>query len=92
MVANSPHRVEVRIPAPTVTLPPNQEFKIAKAEPGGAMGRARDTALADGKLSAKVDSFSFFISVVVTYPLPIVQAVPFQYTDHAWTAAADAAD
>jgi len=71
--------VEVRIPAPAVTLQPNQLLKIAKAEPGDAQWTVLDdTQLVDGKLSVKVRDFSFFMGVVVTYTLPIAQAEPFR--------------
>jgi Immunoglobulin domain/Immunoglobulin I-set domain/ZU5 domain len=69
--------VEVRIPAPAVTLQPNQEFKLAKAEPGGEWVVLADTKLDAGMLSVNVDSFSFFVPVIVTYLLPIAQAPPF---------------
>lgn len=71
--------VEVRIPAPAVTLQPNQLLRIAKAEPGDAEWTILDdTQLVDGKLSAKVRDFSSFMAVVVTYTLPIAQAEPFR--------------
>lgn len=70
--------VEVRIPAPTVTLQPNQEFKLAKAEPGGEWVVLDDTELTAGNLSVEVNNFSFFRAVVVTYRLPIVEAEPFR--------------
>jgi hypothetical protein len=72
--------VEVRIPAPAVTLQPNQALKIATAEPGGPWMVLDDAKLADGKLSVKVHSFSWFISVIVTYPLPVLQGVPLAVT------------
>ena len=71
--------VEVRIPAPAVTLQPNQQFKVAKAEPGGPWTILDDTQLVDGKLSVRVHDFSFFMGIVVTYQLPIAQAVPLQF-------------
>ena len=70
--------VEVRLPLPNVTLTPFQEFKIAKAQPGGEWFVLEDTVLNDGALSAKVNSFSFFMVVVVTYPLEIAQVPPLQ--------------
>ena len=72
--------VEVRIPAPSVALQPNQALKIAKAEPGGEWIVLDDTKLADGKLSTKVHSFSYFIVVIVLYPLPIESSDPLQFT------------
>lgn len=72
-----PNPVEVRIPAPTVTLQPNQEFKLAKAQPGGEWVVLADTQLDEGVLRVDVDSFSYFVPVIVTYVLPIAQAVPF---------------
>ena len=66
--------VEVRIPAPAVTLQPNQALKIAKAEPGGEWVVLDDTKVVDGKLSTEVHSFSYFISVIVTFPLPILSS------------------
>jgi hypothetical protein len=72
--------VEVRIPAPSITLLPTQELKIAKAEPGGNWVILNDAKLVDGKLSVRVHDFSFFMVVVVTYPLPIAQAVPLSFT------------
>ncbi len=69
--------VEVRIPAPGVTLQPNQELKLAKAQPGGEWMILSDSVLAEGVLSAQVSSFSFFVGVIVTFPLPIAQFAPF---------------
>jgi hypothetical protein len=69
--------VEVRIPAPAVTLLPTQELKLAKAQPGGEWELLMDSAVSQGTLSGKVNSFSFFMSVVVTYQLPILQFEPF---------------
>ncbi len=69
--------VEVSIPAPTLTLLPTQELKLAKAEPNGAWQILTDSTVVDGKLKANVDSFSYFMGVVITYQLPILQAVPF---------------
>ncbi len=37
--------VEVRLPLPTVTLTPYQEFKIAKAQPGGPWVVLEDTVV-----------------------------------------------
>jgi hypothetical protein len=72
--------IEVRIPAPTVTLQPNQEFKLAKAQPDGEWLVLEDTVLDQGVLSAKVVSFSYFTPVIVTYLLPIAQAEPMRVT------------
>ncbi|MFL6576343.1 MAG: hypothetical protein ACJ8MR_06990, partial [Povalibacter sp.] len=72
--------VEVRIPAPNVTLQPNQLFKIAKAEQGGEWVVNDNTNLDQGTLSTTVDSFSYFTAVVLTYVLPIAQAEPLEVT------------
>src|SRR5436190_16479973 len=71
--------VEVRIPAPAVTLLPTQELKLAKAQPGGEW-ELLDSAVSQGMLSVKVTSFSYFISVIVNYPLPILQFEPLSVT------------
>ena len=55
--------VEVRIPAPNVTLHPNQEIKLAKAQPGEGWVVLGDSELSEGVLSADVDSFSYFVPV-----------------------------
>jgi len=49
--------VEVRIPAPTTTLLPNQEYKLAKAQPGGEWEIITNSAVTEGTLSGKVASF-----------------------------------
>ncbi|HEY5809563.1 MAG TPA: hypothetical protein VIT67_16430 [Povalibacter sp.] len=72
--------VEVHIPAPTVTLLPTQELKLAKAQPGGEWEVLTDSAVAQGMLSGKVSSFSFFAAVIINYPLPILQFEPFAVT------------
>ena len=72
--------VEVAIPAPTVTLQPNQVLKLAKAQPGGQWEVLEDTTLVDGKLRARVDSFSYFTGVVLTYFLPLAQFEPLGFT------------
>jgi len=72
--------VEVRIPVPSVTLQSTQALKIAKAEPGGEWIVLDDTKVVDGKLSTQVRSFSYFIPVVVRYPLPIVSSDPLAFT------------
>jgi hypothetical protein len=70
--------VQVSIPAPSVTLQPNQQLKLAKAQPDGQW-QLLDTVAANGKLTANVTSFSFFMSVIVTYVLPIATVEPFRY-------------
>ena len=70
--------VEVRIPAPNVTLQPNEELRLAKAQPGGEWEVLGNTRLLDGKLVAQVGSFSFFMPVIIIYPLPLVQLVPYR--------------
>jgi 6-phosphogluconolactonase (cycloisomerase 2 family) len=72
--------VEVRIPAPNVTLQPNQELKLAKAQPGGEWVVLGDSELRDGVLSAQVSSFSYFVPVTLTYLLPLAQIEPFAIT------------
>jgi hypothetical protein len=72
--------VEVRIPASNAGLLPNEELKLAKAQPGGEWELLADSVLADGVLSARVSSFSFFMPVRVTYLLPIAQLEPLRVT------------
>ncbi len=72
------HPVEVSIPVPTVSLLNTQEFKLAKADPGGEWKVLDDSVVVDGKLRTSVRSFSFFRAVVVTYLLPIAQAQPYR--------------
>ena len=72
--------VEVRIPAPAVTLLPTQQLKLAKAQPNGEWMVLDDTELSGGILSADVNSFSFFMTVIITYTLPIAQVAPLQFT------------
>jgi len=74
--------VEVRIPAPGVTLQPNQELKLAKAEPGGEWEVLADSTLKDGVLSTRVKSFSFFAPIIISYLLPLAQAVPWEVVTH----------
>ena len=69
--------VEVRIPAPNVTLLPTQVLKLAKAQPGGEWLVLADSTFKDGVLSAEVSSFSYFMPVTVTYLLPIAQQAPW---------------
>ena len=71
--------VEVRIPVPNVTLLPTQKLVLAKAQPGGQW-ELLDTQIVDGKLTTQVNSFSIFATMVVNYPLPVLQAVPFAVT------------
>jgi hypothetical protein len=72
--------VQVSIPVPEVTLQPNQEFKLAKAQPGGEWEVLGSSNLVNGKLVAEVSSFSFFTGFLLTYPVALVQAEPFQIT------------
>lgn len=72
--------VEVRLPAPNVTLQPNQTLKLAKAQPDGEWEVLDGTTLTDGILQAKVSSFSFFRAIVINYSLPIAQALPIDAT------------
>ena len=70
--------VEVSIPVPAISLLSTQEFKLAKADPGGEWQVLDDTRLVDGKLRASVHGFSYFRAVAVTYLLPIAQAEPYR--------------
>ena len=72
--------VEVRIPASNAGLRPNEELKLAKAQPGGEWELLTDSVLADGVLSARVSSFSYFVAVRVSYLLPIAQLEPLRVT------------
>lgn len=72
--------VTVRLPLPDVALQPNQQFQIAKAQPGGEWQLLEDTSPDAGGLAVKVNSFSFFQVVTVTYLLPIAQVPPFSMT------------
>lgn len=72
--------VEVRIPAPTVTLLPTQELKLAKAQPNGEWVVLDDSVLDAGVLSADVSSFSFFMPVIINYVLPLAQREPIRVT------------
>ncbi|MBK9518919.1 MAG: hypothetical protein IPO09_16525 [Anaeromyxobacter sp.] len=72
--------VEVRIPAPALSLQPNEELKLAKAQPGGEWVILGDSVLAEGVLSAQVSSFSFFVALRGSYPLPVLQAPTFSVT------------
>jgi hypothetical protein len=72
--------VEVSIPVPSVTLLPTQQLKLAKAQPDGEWEVLADSTVVDGKLEGSVGSFSFFTTVVITYPLPVLQLEPFVFT------------
>ena len=75
-----PVEVRIRAAAAAARLQPNQELKLAKAEPGGAWEILSESVLKDGVLSAKVRSFSYFVPVMITYVLPLAQAEPFALT------------
>ena len=77
---NFAQAVEVRIPVPAVTLLPTQELKLAKAQPGGEWELLMDSEVSQGTLVGKVTSFSYFASVIVNYPLPILQFQKFSVT------------
>ncbi len=70
--------VEVSIPAPNVTLLPTQQLKLAKAQPNGEWEILADSTLVDGRLEASVNSFSFFTTVIMTFPVPILQLAPIE--------------
>jgi Immunoglobulin I-set domain/Immunoglobulin domain/WD40-like Beta Propeller Repeat len=72
--------VEVRIPAPTVTLQPDELFKIATAEPGGEWIILDDTKLVDGMLGTEVSRFSYFRAAIIKYSGPLVSIDPLQFT------------
>ena len=72
--------VDVKIPVPAVTLLSTQVLKLAKAQPGGAWEILDDSAVVDGKLTAPVSSFSYFLPVIITYTLPIAQFGPYAVT------------
>jgi hypothetical protein len=74
--------VLVHIPAPNVTLQPNQQIKLAKAEPGGDWVVLEDTEFSGGTLSVNVTSFSYFMPVIVSYLIPIAQAQPLSVADY----------
>lgn len=77
MLAITPHGsvfsepVTVRLPVPGVTLQANQKLFIAKAQPGGEWEVLGETVHKDGLLEVQVQSFSFFVPVVVTYLPPV---------------------
>lgn len=71
---------EVRIPMPSIALAPNQAFMLAKADPGGDWMVLGNTQVRDGMLVAQVNSFSYFVAVVIDYALPLAQAAPFALT------------
>ena len=86
MYAITPHGttfaepVDVRIPAPNVTLLPNQELKLAKAQPGGEWEVLGESTFSNGVLTARANSFSYFLPVKVTYLVPLVVIPPFAVT------------
>ena len=86
MYAITPHGttfaepVDIRIPAPGVTLLPNQELKLAKAQPGGEWEVLGESTFSNGVLTARATSFSYFLPVKVTYLLPIAVTPPFAVT------------
>ncbi len=75
-----PQPAEVRIPLPSIALQPNQAFMLAKADPGGSWMVLGNTQAQGNMLVAQVNSFSYFVVVVIDYALPLVQAVPFAVT------------
>jgi hypothetical protein len=75
-----PVPIEVSIPVPAVTLLPTQKLVLGKAQPGGEWILLDDSVVTDGKIKAKVTSFSFFTTFVITYQLPLVQFAPLTYT------------
>ncbi|EHR69768.1 immunoglobulin I-set domain-containing protein [Burkholderiales bacterium JOSHI_001] len=60
--------VEVRLPVPSTSLQPNQNWSLAKAEPGGSWVVLGNSTVADGMVSARVGGFSYFTVVAVSYP------------------------
>lgn len=82
LVAITPHGtrftqpVAVRLPLPATALGANQVWKIAKAEVGGTWELLDDTVVEGGMLKAEVSSFSYFVPVVVNYPLATVDLRP----------------
>lgn len=72
--------VEVRVPAPTLTLEPDQQLKLAKAQPGGDWLVLGDSRLDQGQLVASVSSFSYFAPVLVRYLAPLTQRPPYEIT------------
>ena len=72
--------VQVSIPLPAVTLQPNQEFKLAKAQPGGEWEVLGNSRVENGKLVADVNSFSFVTVLYMSYPLPLDQKDPIRAT------------
>ncbi len=68
--------VEVRIPAPAVTLQPNERLLLAKADPGGVWTLLSHTEQRDGTLRTSVRSFSYFIPVVVVFLPPFGSVTP----------------
>lgn len=76
-----PVPVRVSIPVPAGTLLPTQQLKLAKAELGGEWVVLNDSAVVDGKLTTQVSSFSFFIPVAITYPMPVISFSPLAIGD-----------
>ena len=70
--------VQLRIPAPAVSLKPEQELKLAKAELNGQWTVLWDSKLDNGALTADIRDFSFVLPVVVTYLAPLVSAEPMR--------------
>lgn len=68
--------VEVRLPAPAVTLQADQALAIVKAQPGGSW-EVMPTQVQDGSLTTQVTSFSYFTSAIITYPQSLVQVPPY---------------
>jgi hypothetical protein len=66
--------VQVVLPAPTRALAANEELRVAKVSPGGQWELLTPEANGD-TLSVNVQSFSYFVPVVLTYQAT-VQSVP----------------
>lgn len=69
--------VEVSIPAPAVTLQPNQMMVLAKAQPGGQWEVYGDTRAKDGRLTIRVRSFSIFTPVVISFAQSLATLAPY---------------
>lgn len=72
--------VEVRVPVPAAALQPNEQLKLAKAQPGGSWLVLDDSRLQDGQLVASVSSFSYYVPVRLRYDAPLTQLPPFAIT------------
>lgn len=72
--------VQVRVPVPAATLQPDEQLKLAKAQPGGDWLVLADSSVQDGQLVASVSSFSYFVPVVVRYQAPLAQLPPYAIT------------